>query len=222
MLPGAISYKLCLIWTGKRSKYSYGSLIDIFILSVVSYLAFDGIRFICSLFFKQITVTEFTLSLLLSETSPINYWTIIATTTIGVGIAIICSLVNKHNILARIGQFFKFSDTISPDTVWVDFMKTNDKWIFVVDHKLNQTYYGRSAQYSDAAEPGLRELYMKDVTVYPESGDSFELSSLFLSRNADELTIQIKQSSEKENSEKIKRKKGFLCRMMKNNNQSNH
>lgn len=221
MLPGAISYKLCLIWTGKHSKYSYGSLIDIFILSVVSYLAFDGIRFICSLFFKQITVTEFTLSLLLSETSPINYWTIIAATAIGIGLAIVCSLINKLNLLARIGLFFKFSDAISSDTVWMDFMKTNNEWVYVIDHKLNQTYLGHAAQYSNTAEPGLRELYMKNVTITPEKGESYELSSLFLSRNADELTIQIKQSAEKENSEKTKRKKGFLCRMMKNNNQNN-
>lgn len=196
MLPGAISYKLYIIWCGKQSKYGYSSFIDIFIISTVSYLLYDVYQFVYSLFTDQTLANEFTLSLLLSETVPIDFWTIIAASIIGILMAAILSWSYKNNILTTIGRKLKLSDAISSEPTWIDFIKNNGNWLYVKDAKTNRTYVGSVELYSDSSLCEYKELCLKNVSVYENQKKIYDAYRIFIIRKSDDLTIEVNPRSD--------------------------
>lgn len=191
MIPGAISYKLFSIWVGNHSEYSYRSFIDIFIFSVVDYLTFDFLRLLRSKIFSFPLSEQIFLLSLLSENSDISLFCVIGSSCSGILIAAVASCVKEYDLISCIGQKIGFSKTSGRPTVWEDFLNSNDKWVYVRDHKVNLTYFGYIEYFSDANSE-LRELHIKDVSVFDENSELlYEVSSLLLSRNATDISIEV-------------------------------
>ena len=191
MLPGAISYKLFLIWSGKRQIYTYNSFIDIFLFSIADYLLLDVLWRVYARLANKPIPTELSLSALLSESSPINFLAIGGASICGILTAIVMLILIKRNFFPQLGVKLGLSDAVSSDSIWVDFLKNNREWVYVRDYKTNQTYHCYVSMYTPYDNGDFKELYMEDVTVYQDSEELYKLSSLFLIRKADEFSIEI-------------------------------
>ena len=187
MIPGAISYKLFSIWIGNHSEYSYRSFIDIFIFSVIDYLTFDCVRLLLNISsFEQISLLS-----LLSENSDISLSCVIGSSCLGIFIAVLASFITEYDLISLIGQVLHFSKSTAWPTVWEDFLSSNDEWVYVRDHKLNLTYFGYIEYFSDV-DSQLRELHIKEVSVFDENSEFlYDVPSLLLSRNATDISIEV-------------------------------
>ena len=190
MIPGAISYKLFSIWTGNHSEYGYRSFIDIFIFSIADYLSFDIIR-ILRIAIYQLPPPTLSLEILLSENSTLDFTSIVAATLIGIPVAAFAACVREKDWIAKLGITLGFTQVSGYPSVWDDVWPHNDKWVYVRDHKLNLTYFGYIDRVSDSRIE-LRELYLKDVSVYNENSEIlYEIPHLFLTREATDISIEI-------------------------------
>lgn len=124
-------------------------------------------------------------------------WTIAPSCVIGSIFAMLASFIHNRRLLNRLGGKLGVSRRIGDEDLW-EVLLTDDvtnEWLFVRDHKLNLVYFAHPALYSESQMQ--RELVLTDVSVYNNLDTStplYETKILYLSRQSDELTIEVPYS----------------------------
>jgi hypothetical protein len=141
-----------------------------------------------------------------SDQKSVKYYDILGATATSFILAFIISYLYRFNILNRIGQKIGATFRYGDEDVWHYFhrapeIQKNEGWIFVRDHKCNLVYYGFISVWSESEKN--RELILSDVTVYTndEGIELYTSDHIYLSRNIDDLTIEVpkQQNKEKDN-----------------------
>jgi len=137
-----------------------------------------------------------TFNIILGTNQVVSIDVLIKGVVAGIFLAYILSFCVSYNIANRVGQFFRTTKRYGDEDVWHYFHNSpdsqkNDGWLIVRDLKAQLSYYCYISTWSDSNE--ARELILSDVEVYSnESGDYlYSTDHLYLSRNKDELVIEV-------------------------------
>lgn len=190
IIPGAISYKLYTALVGKNNKRDWESFFEIVFTSILCYLLL-GVKFSTSY--------ELANNLLALSDSTIKYdfVEIAKATFFGVGLAIMYAYFYTYNLIYRFSARIKCTRRFGPDDLWEKFQRDNGaSWVTIFDHKLDVYYFCHVASYSDTNEP--RELILENVSVFDsESKKLYDAEKVYLSRNFDDLTIELLTKGER-------------------------
>lgn len=200
-IPGIISYLIYYKLVRKKSIYYWEDFLRIFVFSVVDYL----ILFIAIVFFSFLknTPTQFySYDALFSEKVFIPIQEVLFATLIGILVAFLTSLLNKKQIIYHFGRFSHVTKRQSEEDVWNDFFDNWGKnWVFIRDHKRGLIYYGWVSNYSETEKD--REVIINEVQVFSDIEQSkkrilYELSAIYLTRDKNEITIEVPQQKDGE------------------------
>lgn len=203
MLPGAVSYKLFIIWTVGTEKYDYRSFINIFMFSVLDYIlsamvmsAWDHFLFYsCQI---PIPTRPNPLLTLLTEDTTIDFWYLFLATVVGTLVAMVFGKIHNDDLLSKTGiKLHVASSNANLRTLEV-FLYT-DQWVGIHDHRLNVSYSCRVNEFSCDDYP-IIELLLAEVSVYDADNQKLaDIDKLFISRNVTEISIETLNPSGGEN-----------------------
>ena len=120
---------------------------------------------------------------------------IIFATLIAILLSFISALAFTRNWISRLGNFLRVTQGHVNSSVWNIFLDSQElTWVFIRDHKLDLTYYGWIAGYSDEDEE-YYELLIKNVSIFSNIGDNiseplYERPYIYILRNKDDITIE--------------------------------
>lgn len=191
--PGIICYFLCKVLIGPRQKTNVEHILEIFVYSIISYLILSLGEGLWSLLnygsFDSDVFEVFT-----GEKS-LNPKIVSGAVASGVFLAIILSYVTNYNLFHRMCQKLRMTKRYGEEDVWHYFHNATDgqqiDWVIVRDYRVKLAYYGHIATWSDS---GLtRELLLYDVDVYRNEDYKYlySLQHLYLSRNAEDISIEV-------------------------------
>lgn len=191
-IPGSIAYmlyaKIAIFRREVKHLFGFQEVFFILITSLICSTIYDLLISVINFCFNK--NLEYTLTKVLSiglYKKEEVLWLII----IGICVGLIASIFETKKILYRIVRKLNISTHYGDDDVWTFVCNSPDiEWIYVRDHKYGLVYFGKLEQYSDPGEE--RELLLSEVSVYTNTEGKFcyETPKLYISRNADELTIE--------------------------------
>ena len=193
LLPGIISSSIYRTLVGKIKQKDWEDFLNILLFSLVNYSIYGIITEIYSIINHNQPVFN-AFQALLNKNSSIPWHEIGFSILIGIMTAGLAAYIATHKLINKLGRTLGLTNRFGDEDVWNFFHNSdelNDNWVFVRDHKLNLTYYGFIAAYSDSEKE--RELILKDVDVYSNSTSEilYSTSSIYLSRDKYDLTIEI-------------------------------
>ncbi len=201
LIPGIISYFIYYKLVRKKSNFYWEDILRIFVFSVIDYLIlYSVIGFIS--FIKNTQTQFFSYDALFNEKVYIPSYEILCATLIGVLVAFLTSLINKKQIIFRVGRFLSVTKRQSEEDVLNDFFDNwSNHWVFVRDQKRDLIYYGWVSNYSETEKD--REVIINDVQVFSDIKQSknlklYELAAIYLTRDKNEFTIEVPQQTEGE------------------------
>ena len=162
-MPGIVAYLIICKITTKRKGTQLDSLLQIFLLSILSYLLLSGFYLLLTNVTGGRIAIDSPLERLIgsisSKTSSILFWEIIAATTASIIVALGWSYAWYYKFLTKLARFIRASD--------------------------------RSGAWSDSNDE-QRELILLDVSVYSNADGSFlyQTEYLYLERPKGVLSIE--------------------------------
>ncbi|MFO8055666.1 MAG: hypothetical protein R6V10_00025 [bacterium] len=110
--------------------------------------------------------------------------------------AYLISYAARFSIINRIGQKLKATKRYGDEDVWHYFhnapdTQKNEGWVIIRDIKAELAYYCYISAWSDTGKN--RELILSEVSVYTNDSSDFlyDAQHIYLSRNNDEITIEV-------------------------------
>lgn len=194
-IPGVIVYFTFYKLVGGSPKGSLDTILLVFLFSILSYSLLD-------VFVAEDIITTIIFRLQYLDTKYILY-----SSLIGIFISYILAYGYTKKVFNKLGQKLSVTNRYGDEDVWDYFHNAtiNGKdygWVIVRDHKYDFFYYGYISVRSDSEKQ--RELIISQVSVYDNiSGNLlYKTEHLYISRNSDDLTIEIPTiNSEGENVE---------------------
>jgi len=195
--PGIICYFSAQKLIGYKKKPALEVVLLIFCYSMFSYLIsifFFSMSGSLSLdIYLRILTSTFSESSKVLEESMSIYCLIIAASCMGLIISVALSKIEMYNLFNRAVFFLKLTDRKSDTDLWQLFNKEQSEWVFIRDTKDNLVYFCSIYAYSETEKD--RELILRDISVYtsdnPEMSPIYELEWMYISRNKDEIIIEI-------------------------------
>lgn len=201
-IPGIFCYFIASKLIGKIGKDSLEVFLSIFLFSILSYVLYSLALSIYNLMSCS-PVQNDIINKIFTEQKSVKYYDILGATITSLVLAFILSYLYRFNILNRIGQKIGATFRYGDEDVWHYFHRAsenqkNEGWIYVRDHKYNLVYYGFVSVWSESEKN--RELIISDVTVYAndEGNELYTADHIYLSRNIDDLTIEVPKQQNKE------------------------
>jgi hypothetical protein len=126
------------------------------------------------------------------ETSTgIPYFEVISASFFGVVLAYLFAAMDTYLLVNKIGIFLKLSVKETDETLYASYLSKKEiDWVYIRDLKNNLTYLGKI--FSLAEKENIKELVLEEATVYsyPDSIKLYEVPSLYLSFNSDQIIIE--------------------------------
>jgi hypothetical protein len=199
-MPGIVAYLIICKITTKRKGTQLDSLLQIFLLSILSYALLSGFYLIlANITGGRISIVgplDRLIGSISSKTNSILFWEIVAATTASIVVAFGWSYAWYYKLLTKLARFLKASDRYGDDGIMAAFLSSeqlNNKgeWLVVRDHSTNVFYFGYVHAWSDANDE-QRELILLDVSVYSNVDASFlyQTDYLYLERPKGVLSIE--------------------------------
>ena len=132
---------------------------------------------------------------MLTNTDGIDSLALFVSSFLGIVIAIVVTVFSKNKWFFRKAQCLSISKKHGDISVWDHLFNLEGlTWIFVRDHKNRLLYRGLLSDYSTGSEDPA--LVLTQVSVYKENDDShlYDLEKIYLSRNREDITIEIRPS----------------------------
>ena len=199
-MPGIVAYLIICKITTKRKGTQLDSLLQIFLLSILSYLLLSGFYLLLTNVTGGRIAIDSPLERLIgsisSKTSSILFWEIIAATTASIIVALGWSYAWYYKFLTKLARFIRASDRYGDDGIMAAFLSSEQlhekgEWLIVRDHSTDIFYYGFVHAWSDSNDE-QRELILLDVSVYSNADGSFlyQTEYLYLERPKGVLSIE--------------------------------
>ncbi|MBM3327201.1 MAG: hypothetical protein FJY65_09570 [Calditrichaeota bacterium] len=184
-IPGIVCYFITRRLTTSERISTWESMLHIFVYSFLSYS-------VVSLFKPSVDA----ISLFVDTKATIDSVVLIYTLFSALILSYPLALISNKGLINKIGKKLHITKRISDKDVWLDFHnlpidELNNGWMFVRDLKTKLVYYGYIYSFSESRD--VRELILSDVSVYTndEAEHLYEVKFLYLTRNRDELTIEV-------------------------------
>ncbi len=197
-IPGVIAYLVSDKMVIRKYHDISHVAVSVFIYSIISYAILSVVLF---MFGEEINYVY--LQVVSNDMSGNEVPILLGGSSVGIIYSFIISLEFRYCLLNKIGKFFRVTARYGDVDVWHFFNNSpmdekNDGYLYVRDLKTGFTYYGYIQLYSDSEQD--RELVISDVSVYKsESGEHcYDLKNLYLSRNRDDITIEVPNQAEGE------------------------
>lgn len=193
VIPGIIASKFYSKFVGNNKDKDLDYFLEIIVFSVLSYALYDtSIYYLWK--FKFLKSYTCIFDVFFNIKIPVDLRSIIIVSLIGIFLAFIASFFRYRKLINKAGQFIGITNRYGDEDVWEYFFNSpNISWVYVRDHKYNLVYMGYISKFSDSKQK--RELLLEDVTVYsqPKVKKLYELDAIYLSRESNELTIELPQ-----------------------------
>ena len=192
LLPGAIGSSLYWKLRGRVSRKDWEDLLEIIIFSLLSYAFYALlVHLINGALATGIEFTAF--EAFFNEKAAVRWQDVLNSSLVSVILALSASYSYRFNLVNRIGKRIGATNRFGDEDVWNLFHHSPNvrgAWVTVRDHKLNLYYFGSIEAFSDSGKQ--RELLLRKVSVHDNStGDCiYKTDALYLSRNADDLTLE--------------------------------
>ena len=137
---------------------------------------------------------------------PLAWDRILTASIIGLSLGIVAAYVHNFSLVNRAAIRLKATKRSGDEDVWHElFNSANVQWVFVRDHKLSLVYYGYVRRFSDSEKQ--RELLLENVDVYTndQAEPLYSAPALYLSRNSDELTVELPREIGDNESDEVER-----------------
>ncbi len=209
LIPGVAGYKVYkqLRSTGRTLKQfkDWEDFLNVLLFSLVGYLILWAgaaiINFlrdlIAPLTHSQLEV--YMLRALLDVNVQPNYLEILLAVVVAVLLGIGAAWVSNKKWPFKFFKTIKVTNHFGDDDVWSFIMNSDDVfWVVVRDHKVDLAYVARIELFSDSGEK--RELVLVNVDVRDNKNWKllYKAERLYISRNDDDLSIEILSSTRKE------------------------
>lgn len=204
LLPGAIAASLYWKLKGRTTRKDWEDLLEVVIFSICSYLGYAICTYVLGLFdfvwirlgMQARTFTQF--QAFFDEKAPFDLTEIFFVSLLSIPLAVLASYAYQYKWLNILGQKIKATKRFGDEDVWNFFYHNADvkgRWATVRDHKMNLYYLCWVQAFSDSGKE--RELLLREVHVYDESAARLlhKTDFMYLSRNSDDLTIEVAVSS---------------------------
>ena len=199
-MPGIVAYLIISKITTKRKGTQLDSLLQIFLLSILSYLLLSGFYLALASATGGRIATQSPLERLIgsisSKTNSILFWEIVAATTASIVVAFGWSYAWYYKLLTKLARFVRASDRYGDDGIMDAFLSSEQlhekgEWLVVRDHSTNVFYYGFVHAWSDSNDE-QREPILLDASVYSNDDGSFlyQTEYLYLERPKGVLSIE--------------------------------
>lgn len=195
-LPGIICYFVLSRLVGRDSRNALETFLLIFVYAVLSY-SLSGFVEACVNYAYGNGFTASVSNLLFGERKQVSWEQLISAVGSAILLAYLLSYGHRYNILNRLGQRIGATKHYGDEDVWQFFHNAPDEeknggWVTVRDHKYDLVYNGHISTWSDSGKD--RELVISEVSVYPNNSEEmlYEADQIYLSRKADELTIEVR------------------------------
>lgn len=194
-LPGIVAAKLYWTLTGYSGKKDWHDLLEIFLFSLAAYSVYAVCAWIAHIVQNPaVPYVGLAIADLLSDGSDpkIHVLEILRVSLTAIPIAFLASYFYQHKLWNRLGHLLKATARYGDQDLWDYFHNIkNIEWVFVRDHKLELTYFCWIAAFSDSEK--ARELILKDVRVHSNQTSEclYEVPLMYLSRNSDDLSIEV-------------------------------
>lgn len=198
-IPGISCYFLLKKLVGKIGSDNIESVLSIFVLSILSYLASDlffwASHFVSCLPWGQSSESFGSLGSLFDDSPKLGESAVLRSTCFSLPVACLLSWIYHRKFWNRICQHLGISRRFGDEDLFVlllDGGANKDRWYVVRDHKENLSYYGAVIYWSD--EGPDRELILADVDVFSNEGNApllYSCKNLYVCRNRDDLSIEL-------------------------------
>ncbi len=188
-LPGIVCYFSCQKLIGKTNRSNIEVIFQVFVFSIISYLILGIGEILFDLMSPKVLGWN-VIGVFNNPSQNVSHYFLMSSAVCGVLLAFALSYIVKYNLLNKFGQVISATNRYGDEDVWQCFHDTSDEWVFIRDHKTDLVYYCYIRYWSDSAED--RELILSDVSVFNNTGDFlYESQNIYISRNKDDLTIEI-------------------------------
>lgn len=197
LIPGFISYFVYKRITTRPNKRSDLMFISISIfLGVLSYTALALFNSIFSCYEYE-TLKTFEIisadnsSFDYRNESKIPYKEIVFASIFGIIIAYVFTYIDNTKIINKVAIRLKISNKLNDENLYSVYLaESTIEWVYVRDIKNSLTYSGNVQLFSD--KEGIKELVLREVSVfsYPDSELLYNVSSVYLSFNNENVIIE--------------------------------
>ncbi len=180
-MPGIVAYLIICKITTKRKGTQLDSLLQIFLLSILSYSLLSGFYLILANIsggrISIVSPLDRLIGSISSKANSILFWEIVAATTASIVVAFGWRYAWYYKLLTKLARFLKASDRYGDDGIMAAFLSSEQlhnkgEWLVVRDHSTNVFYNGHVHAWS-VANDEQRELILLDVSVYSNIDGSF-------------------------------------------------
>jgi hypothetical protein len=195
-IPGITAWLLVGRISGRRkTAEKLDAFFQILVFSVLSYLLFSLLNSIWNwLVSGEFASDAFTNAL--RDVSSASVADIGGATVCALPVALAWAFISHKDLLNRLAARTGIAARFGCEDVW-DYLfkrvipKARDQWVYVRDGKLGVVYFGYISAYSEFGDE--RELIISDVSVFSnEDGkELYSVQSVYVSRDRDDLTIEI-------------------------------
>jgi hypothetical protein len=199
-MPGIVAYLIICKITTKRKGTQLDSLLQIFVLSILSYLLLSGFYLVLpSVTGGRIAIQsplERLIGSISSKTNSVLFWEIVAATTASIVVAFGWLYAWYYKLLAKIARFIRASNRYGDDGAMAAFLSSEQlhekgEWLVIRDNSTNLFYHGFVHAWSDSSDE-QRELILLDISVYSNDDGIFlyQTDYLYLERPKGVLSIE--------------------------------
>lgn len=190
--PGIIAFFIYSAIVGRKSNRTELDFLLIFMFSMVPYVFLDAVGRHGSV---DVWLRAFDSA---NGDMTIDGQLILWATVIGVAIAIIVAAVQQKRLINKLACKIKVTKRNGNIPIWDIYHDENNGWNIVRDLKLDLIYTGYFHGFSQ--DTAMKELIIRDVTVYNDSGERlYEVSELYLCRQPEDIMIETWKKGADEN-----------------------
>lgn len=202
LIPGIFGHYLIYTIIGRKVKKDWEDLVEIFIISIVSYFLYSAlfysIGFIIKLSLKEVTYFDTSIvKAFLDENIAFKIEDIIFSSIIAIFVSLGLAKLSESYIINEIAVGLNISSRIDNEDIWDFFIRRNkNEWVYVRDFKKNLVYYGHLIAYSESFKK--RELVLGDVSVHDNKVDKkyYDLKEVYISLDFHDISIELPKSLE--------------------------
>lgn len=196
LTPGLLGVFLFRSMRGRRQRHPWEILLQLYLMVVASY----AVYVLC--FVHSLNGINKLFQTFENKQAEIPWLAIFVTGVIACAIAVLSSIIDTNSLLPWLYRFLHISNTDGKEDIWDFFFDRKDAtWVLVRDHKLDLAYYGYARAYSTNGIKREIMLYQVDVYSNKTGGNKiYETEVLYVSREFDDLTIEILPNIEAGNS----------------------
>jgi len=203
-LPGLLASKLYWKLRGHPKRENWEKFFDVMLFSLLSYLLYCSAVALVQVFGlvspPKDSETTYLCNLLdtfLDEKKPLQWWAILASSTIGAILALLASYVHRYSLGMRAARCIRATSRIGDEDIWETFFsQPKVEWVIVHDAKRNLMFYGYARYFSDSESP--RELVLENVQVYTnDTGEPlYETGLLYLSASSEDWLVEVQKPTD--------------------------